>query len=706
MPRLVVALLAGLAVLAAPGRAVAQAVPVPPPQRFSVVLWSGDAKRGAELAKAVGADALQLQRGGDPAALRAQGLGYYADQPIGKGLLEIRDEDWKPLAAEYERTRDPAALVRPQCLADDARLADAGRRAAEEVARVLGDGLRFVALADEPSSTRHDAPLDTCACATCTREFTAFLRRRWPTLDAINQVLGTAYTSFEDVRAPSTDQVRRRELGDTLLPADLRPFVLRRRFDADQYLAAVGRLVDAARLSAPGVPIGLTGLQPPAAFGGNDYARLLPRLTLLEPYDIGGAPELARALGAPSAHRYSTLFAPDESAGKAVLSPAQHVRAALSRAACTGQAGTVVWNDAAVGGAADAKDGLSAYGTALRDELAKLRPVLDACAGATVEPSSVWLLESHASVALWWMLDSAKDGMTWVRRLSSYERTHSTSQAARLGWLRLLQDLGLQPRFVGEGDLATRLLQERPRCLILPATLALSDRNGQAIAAYVKSGGVVLADHSTGLYDEDGLRREAGGLDELFGVLQRSLRWDDLLVREGKVQAALRDPLPAAEKGLRGRLGERRDTTSVFLEQSHGRGRAVYLNAPVVAYGEARLSERDVGFAFELRRRVRGVLQSAGVEPVCDARGEGLPTCIERIPLRLRDGRAVLAVRLSVQDNAELLARIARTGGKRVQLTFARERTARMLGGDTLGTATTFDVPLDPCGAAFLELVR
>ncbi len=696
------AVVAALAATVLAVGAVAQSA-VPAPEKFSCVLWSGDQARGIARAQALGCDALQLGRGADPAPLRAAGLGFYLDQPIGKGLLELRDEEWRPLVLDYERQRDPATLVRPTCFATPGVLDAAVTHAAAEVARVVGPGLRFVALADEASATRHDAPLDTCACEACRAAFVTFLRRELGNLDAINLTLGTQFAALEDVRPVSTDQVRRRELGDTSLPADLRAFVLRQQFVAQQFADAVNRLAGAVAAAAPGVPVGLTGLQVPAAFGGNDYARLLPKLTLLEAYEIGGAVELAASLGRRDAHRYATLFPPPQSDDQGPRpNSAQYVRHALVDAAAHGLAGVVVWNDETV---FDVKDQPTPFGAALRDELQRLRPILDACAGAHIEPGPVWMLESQPSVALWWMLDSAKDGMTWVRRLASYERTHSTSQTARRAWLRLLQDLGHQPQFVAVDDLATRLLQERPRCLVLPASIALADRTAQAIGAYVRSGGTVLADHSTGIYDESGRRRAAGALDELFGIDERSLRWDDLLVREGQALRRLDERLPAAERGLRGRLGERRDDTTVFLEQRLGRGRAVYLNAPVVGYVQARLDEGAVGFAFELRRRVRAVLQEAGVAPPCDVRGEGLPTCVERVPLRLRDGRAVLAIRIEAKDRPALLARLADQPRRRIVVSFARERTLRMLDGRELGRAVNFDLPFDPFGALFLEVV-
>jgi hypothetical protein len=672
--------------------------PARAPERFERVLWVGDVGAQASKAKQLGFTAVQVGRGVDPTPVREAGLGYYLDQPIGKGVLELRDEQWHPLAQKYEQTRDPAMLVRPGCYLGKGVLEQAARDAAAEAIRVTGAGLRFVALADEASATRHDAPLDTCACADCLAAFRKFAQRRYRTIAACNDALGTQWASFDDLVPMSTDQVRRRELGDTVLPRNLRPFALRQQFVDEQFAFAVQSIAGAVQRAVPGVPVGLTGLPAPGAFGGNDYSRLLAGLTLAEPYDFGGASELAISLLPAGGHRYSTLFAPEPDSAAAQVPLARYLRSRFAWMAAHGYAGVVVWNDASV----MAADGTaSPFGAAVREASTRLATELDACAGAAIEASQCWVLESQASVRAWWMLDSARDGMTWVRRLSSYEMTHSTSQASRRAWIQLLQDLGQQPRFVGEQGLAERLLQEKPRCLILPACIALEDRAAQAIQNYVKAGGTVLADHSTGLYDADLALRPAGALDALFGIEQRSLRWDDLLVREGR--SVGNEVMPLAEQQLQGRLGERRRNGDAFLENHEGRGHAFYLNAPVCDYTRFRLEESAVERARDLRRRVRAVLQQAGIDPPCDVRGQGLPTCVERVALRLRDGRSVLVIRLNALEAPELMQRLGKDGALAITVELPRERHLRHLGGDDLGTAAKFELRLDPWGALFLE---
>jgi len=697
----------GLAVVAAPQASAAQqgtdqAMAVDPPARFERILWTSDLARHAAAAKAHGYSAVQLGRGSDPAPAIAQQLGYYLDQPVGKGVFELRDEQWKPLLRAYEQGRDPAVLVRPGCFATPGLIDGLARDAAAEALRVAGPGLRFIALADEPSATRHDAPLDTCRCSHCDAAFRTFVRARFATVDALNVALGSQFASFDDVVPLSTDQVRRAQLGDTVLPRNLRAFSLRQQFVDEQFAAAVHAVAASVQRAVPRVPVGLTGLQVPAAFGGSDYARLLPGLTLAEPYDPGAA-ALATSLLPAGAHRYSTLFAPAAETKAAQVPLVQMLKAQLAEMAAHGLAGVVVWNDALVFG----PDGtVTPFGTAVDEAMRRLGPMLDACAGAVMERSSVWVLESQASVRAWWMLDSSRDGMTWVRRLSSHEATHSTSQGSRRSWVRLLQDLGLQPYFIGEAALPERLLQERPRCLVLPAAIALDDRTVQAITSYVRSGGTVLADHSAGLYDGELVLRSGGALDDVFGIEVRSLLWDDLLVREGRpVATARRQELPLAERGLQGHLGERRDGGHAFLENQLGKGRAVYLNAPVCDYERLRLDQTAVERAQDLRRRVRVVLERAGVVASCDVRGAGLPTCIERVRMRLRDGRIVLVVRCNALDDPLLLAGLARDGVRPVTIELPQERHLRLLGGEDLGTSSKFDLRLDPFGALFLEEV-
>src|SRR5262249_54106199 len=133
-------------------------------------------------------------------------------------------------------------------------------------------------------------------------------------IGALNAAWGTEFADFDHVEPLTTDQVRRRELGGVRLPANLRPFAEWLEFADASFAAAVAHLAAQARRGAPGSAVGRTGLQGPPAFGGHDYAALLPPLSLVEPYDVGGARELARSL-LPRAQHWTTLAVPEQLAG-------------------------------------------------------------------------------------------------------------------------------------------------------------------------------------------------------------------------------------------------------------------------------------------------------------------------------------------------------------------------------------------------------
>jgi hypothetical protein len=305
------------------------------------------------------------------------------------------------------------------------------------------------------------------------------------------------------------------------------------------------------------------------------------------------------------------------------------------------------------------------------------------------------------------MLDSRRDGATWIKRLSSYEKTHSTSLAARHGWVRLLEDLGLQPRFVAAAGLAEALQRQRPRLLVLGATIALSDAAATAVRGFVEAGGVVLADHTPALYDERLVLRQRPALDALFGIQGRSHALRDLMIDQGKALPAARlaSGGAAAERGLRAEISDPEGDFHVQMEHQVGRGRAYYLNMAVCDYGRVRLDPGALAAALDLRRRVRFVLRQAGIEPPVHLRAQGMPTCLERMVLTARDGRRLLAIRVNALESPTIMQQLIARGPVSLQLMFARPTVlVDLLTGRVTAAALRHEVPLDPRRGLFFEV--
>jgi Beta-galactosidase len=684
----------------APAPLPAAAVDVRPPGGFEMILWlHGGPPRDRQFFTAIkelGCTAVSVSSGEDPTVPGRYGLRFYSDQILGKGILELRDRQFDPVRKAYELSRDPKDLVRPACLSSMATLATLSGILSDRLRLALPNHPLAVSLGDEISVTRHANPLDLCFDKRSLKEFRAFLARRYVAIDRLNQSWNTRFQSFDEVLPFTADQIRARELDGPVLAENLRPWAEHREFMDGELAAVVTHLVEQVRRHDPQLPCGLTGMPAPAAYGGHDYARLLPGLRFYEVYDVGGARDLAMSLAPAGARQVATLFPPKPGEG------ADLVRARLADMLAHGLWGAVVWS---AGEVLDAGCRPTAYGRALAAALDDLKPALAAFAGATVLRSPVWILESQASVRAWWMLDSRADGDTWIRRLSSYEVAHSTSIAARHSWVRILEDLGMQPRLVPETELAERLRKAPPRLLVLPATLALSEANGRAIATFVNDGGFLVADHSTALYDESLGRRGQGLLDGLFGIQKRSLLYADQLVAQGVPDTAgrLSTGAAAAERGLEGGLAEKSGDLQVQVERRVGKGRAVYLNLAVCEYGRVRLDKEPLETALDLRQRVLWVLREAGVATPVSVVSERVPTCLERIVLQAEDGRTLLAVRVNALEAPAVLQEVGKGGSRPIKLTFPdRRKITDLITGKTYAAATEHNLRLDPFRGLFL----
>ena len=108
-------------------------------------------------------------------------------------------------------------------------------------------------------------------------------------------------------------------------------------------------------------------------------------------------------------------------------------------------------------------------------------------------------------------------------RESGYANKYA-SEISELGNARksvnaILHDLGLQYRYVSGPQVAAGVLDKTAtRLLILPYCQALRQDEADAIRAFVKAGGTVLADTRPAVWDELCRPLDKGRLDDVFGI--------------------------------------------------------------------------------------------------------------------------------------------------------------------------------------------
>ena len=631
------ALLAGILAGGTPGPAVAQET------GFQAWVWmharESPAPARLRTIRDLGFTGVNASGAQDLEFLAEVGLAFYQDDAVGGRILRVPADRYE--TALEAVVAGSGGLVRPWCLRDPAVTAAARERIASRLAWPAGQRAVFVSLGDELSYTHLLDPIDWCHAPACEVAFGSFLTSWWGS----ERLARAAWNLPREVPwAPVpelTENARRRFVHG---PPDLRslvPWHDTRAFADATFAEAVETYTGQVRELAPGLPVGFLGGQMPSAFGGFDWSRLLRSCEVVEPYDNGAN----RALVGGLARRDTWIFETIVVANETPLSAAD----ALWRAFLLGDRGIIVYSDEEL--LPEGKAGPIAR--ALAPLLAEIaQPQVAAWMHATPVPPQVAILESMPNVRLHWMLDTARDGASWIRRRTSYENAHSSQARTRASWSALIQDLGLPSRFVTPAILNESLDPRSLPVLVLPRQLALSDTEATAITTYVRRGGMLISDSRPGLFTSRLVRRETGILDPLLGITRSPVRTavEGLLPRDD-VPGDL--PYPVVDPDLRTSPGAARLHTAgapVFVEASGaGSGRALYLNLDIATYATDRL--RDPTRSAWLLDQLRPYLLHAGIRPRIriqrDPAAAHWPLAVE---LRQDEDAWLLAVRLDLSD--------------------------------------------------------
>jgi len=625
----------------------------------------------------------------------ANGFRFYNDHAAGKGYLYLREEDWKRCWDGYTSRRDPQFLVRPNCFNNPDAIKWLHDRLTKGIGQNRDGHPGAYSLDDEISVTSYANPFDFCFCPYCLEKFRAWLRETYPSLDALNAQWGTSFSSWEEVKPLTTWETRDREYPQPPEKYNFSPWADHRTFMDISWAARLQELVSLAHQLDPSAPAGFEGGQAPSAFGGYDWWRLMQVVDWVEPYDIGGSREMIRSFARPGTRVVKTTF-------PMKTGPADQVYSVWYYFA-HGDAGSIIWSAGDYFQEKDLKRPTD-YARNLKDVFQELQGGLaEKVMLSDFLPTPVAIYYSQPSIQVNWMLDSKKDGDTWPRRFGSWEREHSSLIGDRVAWMRLIEDLGLQYTFIAYEEVKQGALRGSAyKVLILPKTIALSEKEIDELRAFVEAGGLLIADYQVGLFDEHGKSRGRGALDDLFGVTRK-----DFSVAEdyGKVAEAVPGRalgLALMESSLRATTGQAEGTVADvphLIRKTSGKGSTLYLNLGVMDYGSQRLKPEGNPALLE---KLRQALAQAGVQADVTVRANGkeLPLC-ERI-WRKKGNDLYLFILRNVAPSATPTGEAGEgsqvgTAPVTIEVTLAKPATVTNLRtGKALGQGTSFTDSLLP----------
>lgn len=559
--------------------------------------------------RAMGMDTVQVSGNWlQPEENQSNLLAGFRLMPYGVGggplrLAERAGSDGKPgfqdLQEQYVKTGDKQFLQRPVSLEDPV----ARQKEAEKIATIVKTLAKFkpmgYCLGDELGTTYYTTPFDFDFSPVSLQGFRTWLQGQYPSLEALNAEWETSYKTWDEVMPLTALEIRGR--------SNYAPWADHRTYMEYAFADYMKFVRDTVRQYDSDGRIGISGTQAAEAYGGFDWWRLSNTLDFIQSYDHQNTGEMHRSFGMVTLPWW----------GYAQTHP--------------GVTWTM-WNrffNRARGGS------YFVYNYMLNPDLTFTQATADGVAAIRDQQNGLGLLlqscpERPADVLVHYSQPSihaayATNGDTLMRN-------------GRDGWLKAIDDLGMQSDFIAYAQIEAGALGKRPRALVLPYSQALSTKEVEAVRAYVRSGGFLIADGRPAVMDEHCKPLAAGALDDVFGVTGRAdplakmppgeLEFtSDLgackvkgLIIDG---AAAQPNLKLAGGTALGKQGE----MPLLVINSYGKGKAVLINAFLDQYPR----RRELGAQADMLQLVAQVLAAGGVTPrVAMEVGEGHSALLRR----------------------------------------------------------------------------
>lgn len=611
---------------------------------------------------------------------------FYVDHAADKGYLHLGKNAGSVKGAK-------GIIVRPNSLVDPKTIAAMKGYLKENIGSAKGSSVVAYSFDDEVSLGSFCTPAEVDGSPQSIDGYRKNLEKLYGTIEKLNAQYGTAFKEFTEISPRSYETYRLGLRPDGIGQFNLSQWCDWRGYMDTQFADCMTDLTKYANSLDPNVPAGFVGAQGPNAWGGYDYRKLCNSVQWMEAYDSGGNNEILRSFWTQKRPHVQTYFPSKD----------PHVGAwFLWYYLAHGNRGVIAWP---AGWFPNGQ--VAPHIKALAETYKEVQgPVSKTILDGEFVHDPVAIYYSHPSIQVTWAMDAVTHGGTWVKRSSSMDQNLSTSYLTRIGWIKTLEDQGIQAKFVHQDHLLAGDLEKGGfKVLLLTHILCLSDAEAAAIKAFAAKGGTVIADHFCGVFDEHGKARAKGVLDDLFGVkrdLAKGILGGKTLTEvDGEKDykslskinwdiagAPLYKDVAVYDRGLttdgKSKAEAEPDGTAVVVRN----GKAIYLNLSPIGY----LLKRSGNLAKDWMALTAGLLKEAGVSPRLTLQTDGQPAhCLE--PIFWKNGERITLCLIhnmertfSVDDFGDVKGGLGKEKQK-LKLAFAKpvkdlknERTGKALG--------------------------
>ncbi|MFO7947696.1 MAG: beta-galactosidase [Armatimonadota bacterium] len=514
-----------------------------------------------------------------PAEIAAVDLAYV---PYTTRILEEYDEDM---------------VMQPACWNEDEAINKHVQSIADEYVGARQHGVYVYSLGDENDT--HGA----CAHPACIEAYRTWLQSQYETIEALNGSWGSDYDDFDQIELYKEGDINAQAALNDGHPAR---WYDRQAFKRYNYAHYCSRYAEAYAEMDPKAITGFEG----AGGLGDDYHEIISQVGFWGPYPSIGD-DIIRSLAPRSLITSNWMGYHRE-----VLPMVQKMWRMISN----GYHGVWWWRWDNIG----RFHGFLAPDFHPWDDTSQ--PVIDEMRDIR-DGVGTFMLHAdmpHDGVGLLYSMPSAYAGESAPRRRGQQTRAHT-------GFLEATQDIGLQAHYlcddtVKEGDLN----DGDERVLLLPMCRAIPDVVAEEVRTFVENGGLLIADVRPGIRDGHCKPREAGVLDDVFGIAQDpsglgGMERTDIETRINVDSTRIELDMVADvdfDLQLDGAeaLAQMHDTPLVTINQ-YGDGHAILLNFNLESYGEL----REAGDEMPVRKLLRALYAKHDITPPFDQKQPGGP---------------------------------------------------------------------------------
>ncbi|MEA3401625.1 MAG: beta-galactosidase [Armatimonadota bacterium] len=491
-------------------------------------------------------------------------------------------------------------VMQPVCWNNEPEVTEHIQEIADKYVGARRHGVYVYSLGDENNTW------GACAHPECLEAYRQWLRGQYESIEALNDSWGSDFGTFDDIELFEPGDINEQA---ALNAGHVARWYDRQAFKRYNYAQYCGRYAEMYRTLDP---LAITGFEGAGRFG-DDYHEIIQRVGFWGPYP-GIGDDLIRSL-APRELITSNWM------GYRREAPPMVQR--MWRMISNGYHGVWWWRWDNIGRFHGflAPD-LHPWDDTSQVVIDEMRDLVDG-----VGTMMLRMDMPHDGIGLLYSMPSA-----FADERSPHHRT-SPIVLAHNAFLEATQDLGYQAHYlcddtVRDGDLT----DGDERALILPMGRAVPDDVAAEIRRFVDGGGLVIADLRPGVRDGHCKRREAGVLDDVFGIRQRPLAQDrpELEERTVSLDAALGGrhvelPLqtlvdPALELDGGEALADS-DGVPLLVVNRFGEGTAVLLNFAINSYLELREEMAEL----PVRELLGAIYMLHEIEPPFEQSGDGGP---------------------------------------------------------------------------------